>query len=238
MSLKRGIFEWSKEYKLIFNIWAENFPKKPIKPSLSILEKIYMTLLVFIRSLSFVHVGGFFKSYKISSQISEFYVLFWFSVLILLLWHPLASPLLLYFIVGYRLIDGLNYRLCIVFVDRYQRGWGLRSLNRSLILLMLNFFEIILGFANLYLATKSIGYSNSTEVLTKPIEALYFSVVTITTLGFGDIEPILRIGQKLVILEVLSGFILVILIIGVFLTGVRDIKEISVDQKIMPDPNP
>ena len=90
---------------------------------------------------------------------------------------------------------------------------------------MFNYCEIIIGFAVLYLATYSIGYSNSNKIITTPIEALYFSTVTITTLGYGDMIPISPLGQKLALLEPLLGFILVVLVIGVFLTGVRDIKE-------------
>jgi len=90
---------------------------------------------------------------------------------------------------------------------------------------MFNYCEIIIGFAILYLATYSIGYSNSNRVITRPVEALYFSTVTITTLGYGDMRPMSPFGQKLALLEPLLGFILVILVIGVFLTGVRDIKE-------------
>lgn len=90
---------------------------------------------------------------------------------------------------------------------------------------MFNYCEIIIGFAILYLATYSIGYSTSNKIITTPIEALYFSTVTITTLGYGDMMPISPFGQKLALLEPLLGFISVVLVIGVFLTGVTDIKE-------------
>lgn len=152
-------------------------------------------------------------------------MLAWFIALLWLLWHPLTSTTFLLVIVTYRIIDGLNYRLSIVFVDRYKRDWGLRSLNRSLILLLFNFFEIIIEFAILYLATDSIVYSTSKEIITTPLEALYFSTITITTSGYGDMMPISSLGQKLALLEPLLGLILIILVIGVFLTGVRDIKE-------------
>lgn len=224
-TLKRGISDWLKEYQLIVDIWSGEFPESNKKISLSILERAFMTVLIFTRSLSLVHIKGFFCEYKIRSEISEFYVLAWFIALLWLLWHPLTSTTFLLVIVTYRIIDGLNYRLSIVFVDRYKRDWGLRSLNRSLILLLFNFFEIIIEFAILYLATDSIVYSNSKEIITTPLEALYFSTITITTSGYGDMMPISSLGQKLALLEPLLGLILIILVIGVFLTGVRDIKE-------------
>lgn len=223
-TLVMGISEWLKEYQLISDIWSGKFPEHRKKVSLSILEKVFMAMLVFVRSLSLVHFKEFFSSYKIRSEISEFYVLAWLAMLLWLLWHPLSSTVLLLVIVAYRLIDGLNYRLCIVFVDRYTPSWGLRSLNRSLLILMFNYCEIIIGFAILYLATHSIGYSNS-NIITTPIEALYFSTMTITTSSYGDIRLISTVGQKLALLEPLLGFVLVVLVIGVFLTGVKDIKE-------------
>jgi len=45
------------------------------------------------------------------------------------------------------------------------------------------------------------------ELLHHPLKALYFSVVTFATLGYGDIHPITRIGEVLVIIEVLFGYI-------------------------------
>lgn len=154
------------------------------------------------------------------------YVLGWFIVLAFLLFMPVLSSFWLFVVVGYRLIDGLNYRLCILFVDRYESDWGLRSINRSLILLLLNYGELIIGFAIMFLASKSIGMGTPVRVVTSPGEALYFSVVTITTLGYGDIIPVSPKGQALALIEPLCGFILVALVLAVFITGITDIKEL------------
>jgi len=83
---------------------------------------------------------------------------------------------------------------------------------------MINYFTVVIGFAIFYLATQSIGNSNEGTAITKPIEALYFSVVTITTLGYGDMKPISMWEQRLALLEPLLGLVMVILILGVFLT--------------------
>ena len=40
-----------------------------------------------------------------------------------------------------------------------------------------------------------------------PVTELYYSVVTFSTLGFGDVTPIHWLGQLLVIFEVLAGYI-------------------------------
>lgn len=50
------------------------------------------------------------------------------------------------------------------------------------------------------------------------VDSLYFSVVTITTLGYGDISPVSGIGKTIAAIEALLGVIL----IGVFLLAVSN----------------
>ncbi len=66
---------------------------------------------------------------------------------------------------------------------------------------------IIFGFGGMYLNTCSIGAEIGC-CLTKPLDALYFSSVTITTLGYGDYSPIHSTGKWLVIAELGSGLLL------------------------------
>lgn len=187
-----------------------------------------MTFLVFIRSCSLFHVVYLFHHSISGSLISEFYVVTWFVALLgLLVFHNAVAPWLAIALVCYRLVDGLNYRFCIIFVDRYKQGWGLRSLNRSLILLFLNYLEIVLGFAVLYLVTESVG--DGTVPISGRLDGLYFSVVTITTLGYGDMMPLGATGKTLAMIETIMGFVLVVLVIGTFLTGVRDIHNLPQD---------
>ena len=223
---KNPFKEILKEYLLIIDIWLNEFPENKVN-NLSIIEKSFMSLIIFIRSLSLVHIKDIFKKGKIRSEISEFYVLGRLFFMFYILFSSLINNLHIYILVIYFLIDGLNYRLCIFFVDRYKKDWGLRSINRTIILLMLNYFEIIIGFSIFYYLTKSIVYSDTLKIITSPIQSLYFSAITITTLGYGDMTPISSIGRILVILELGLGFILTIIIIGLVLTGVRYVKEIN-----------
>lgn len=229
--LCRPIISSLSEYRLISHIWMGRYPEHGDLLPLSPLERLVMTLLVAIRSISFTHVCKLATSYRLASFLSEFYVVLRFIALILIfLLHTQLPKWLCVAIVTYCLIDGLNYRLCIIFVDRYAKDWGLRSLNRSLILLFLNYMELIVGFAALYLLTGSIGYSKA-QILSSHAEALYFSVVTITTLGYGDLKPILSIGRWLTIFETLMGVILIVLVIGTFLTGVKNIRNVQKEKE-------
>jgi len=219
--LKIVLNSWSDEYRLIKDIWGDEFPKTDMY-KLSLLEKLIMSLLVFVRSLSAVHLIKFASSKTLRSQLSENYVLLWFVALILFLFFP-SSGICTSILIAYRLIDGFNYRLCIVFVDRYKKGWGLRSINRSFMLLLINYLEMIIGFAALYVYTESIGK----PAITSPWESLYFSVVTITTLGYGDFSPVNEWGQFLVATQTLMGVVFVMLVVSTFLTGVSGISNLK-----------
>jgi hypothetical protein len=46
------------------------------------------------------------------------------------------------------------------------------------------------------------------------VDCFYFSVVTITTLGFGDIRPVSPVAKLITSAEVVAGFILIVLALG------------------------
>lgn len=218
------------EYCLIAKIVTGRYPQPtedqfPLSP----LERTFMTIIVGIRSLSLVHLCSLAAHYGIASCLSELYVLLrFFLLIVILILHSNISPFLTYAAVIYCLIDGFNYRLCLIFVDRYKANWGLRSLNRSILLIAINYSELIVGFAVLYLMSGSIDTTPNLPI--QPIqsiqEAIYFSVVTITTLGYGDYKPVAPLGRWLCASETLAGFVLIVLVIGTFLSGITNIRNV------------
>lgn len=84
-----------------------------------------------------------------------------------------------------------------------------------------SYIELIVNFALLYalLPATDIFWTggNAPEEITK---ALYFSGVTITTLGYGDISPNHWYPQLLVIYEVICGLILLVVCFTIY-TGPR-----------------
>lgn len=221
------------EYRLVGEIWRGHYPSHPDILPISPLERTVMIMLVVLRSLSLSHLCSLSSDYRSASHFSETYVLVRFAALIVI--FVLSAPhyhFVYAAIVIYCLADGLNYRLTIIFVDRYANDWGLRSLNRSLILLFINYAELIVGFASLYLISVSIGSKENVAVtpVASHLDALYFSVVTITTTGFGDITPINSIGKSIMMVEALAGVVLIVLVIGTFLTGVNNIRNLTREQ--------
>jgi len=212
------------EYQLIRSIWSGNYPETDMY-ELSLLEKSIMSILVFIRSFSIGNLKALLPSKKVRSQASEIYVLVWFFVLLILLVFP-SDANWFPFVIVYRLFDSLNYRLCIVFVDRYRTGWGLRSMNRTFMLLLINYLEMIIGFAALYIYTGSIATEEIYKI-TSSWDALYFSVVTISTLGYGDFYPNCEMGQFLIVAQTLMGIVFILLVFSTVLTGISGIKNLK-----------
>jgi Ca2+/Na+ antiporter len=82
------------------------------------------------------------------------------------------------------------------------------------------FFLIILVFAVVYTLLPST--INGVDHFGN---ALYFSIVTITTLGFGDVTPAKGWGQLLVSLEAIAG----VISIGLFLNAISESQAQKVD---------
>lgn len=79
-------------------------------------------------------------------------------------------------------------------------------------LALLWIFSTILIFAGIYNIFDLIKFTYPQKAICF-WQSLYFSVVTFTTLGYGDIAPTSIIGQFLAILEVLLGIITIALLI-------------------------
>ena len=153
-------------------------------------------------------------------RLSWVYVLLLFSsLLIIAVIILLHCPYYLYILIFvYRLSDIFSAQLGIIFIDKLKGG-KILSLGRSLLLIGINYLEIIVGFAIMYLATESIRYSNCGNIVTNPFDTLYFSIATITTLGCGSMEPIPFSGGRVFVgLELFCGLTIIVLVIGAFFT--------------------
>ncbi|WP_199189220.1 potassium channel family protein, partial [Photobacterium sp. GB-27] len=117
------------------------------------------------------------------------------------------SPFSILFI-SYLLLETLLYLLSIIFLsDIYSPPI---SKKRSFLMLVINYIEVCLGFAVLYKATG--GVSN----LVSNFDAIYFSFITATTIGYGHMAPIGHDAKALVILHAMYNFIFIGLILSNF----------------------
>ena len=206
-------------------IWHDKYPslrkryELGIKGNLTYAEKLFMMLLLPITyaSLGYI-VRGYFLPKRYHTQFIEFYVFARFILVFVAFWISfpdwLETPVAV--IVAWTASGAFLTPLRSLFIDRYSDSWSVHSFNRSLIFILVNYCEILIGFAYLYKHLNLVGYSSCSTPITKGWEAIYFSAVTLTTLGFGDIVPINSFGRVLAAVEPVLGVIVVVVIIGLF----------------------
>jgi hypothetical protein len=93
---------------------------------------------------------------------------------------------------------------------KHSCGYGEKPLR-----VMRNSLISVLGFAFAYFFTNSINLSGN-SVLRNILQSIYFSTITFTTLGYGDIHPINDAGRVLAMSEAVLGAIFIALFIFVF----------------------
>ena len=90
------------------------------------------------------------------------------------------------------------------------------SYKRSLLLLFLNYFEIIFSYSVIY-ATGN--YLNKT--FTHWFDAIYFSIVTSSSIGYGDFYPVTTFGKFLVSTQSLLFLFFLVLFLNFFSANVK-----------------
>ncbi|MBF4436194.1 two pore domain potassium channel family protein [Vibrio anguillarum] len=76
-----------------------------------------------------------------------------------------------------------------------------------------SYIELIINFSSIYMLLPPCYFDDK---INSYIDALYFSGVTITTLGYGDISPSHAFPQFLSVYEVLCGFTLIVVSFAVY----------------------
>ena len=96
---------------------------------------------------------------------------------------------------------------------------------RSVINTLHSFFLIVLFFGLIYFSYKS--KINFDREIKDVVDAIYFSMVTITTLGYGEIKPVSILGKIMVMVELGVGIYLLAIILTVFTSWINDAPEIA-----------
>lgn len=117
----------------------------------------------------------------------------------------------------YLLLETYVYVFHKIFLPEHNSG---RNYNRSLILLFFNFVEVIGSFGVIYAGGDylNVPIRNSTD-------AVYFSLITGATVGYGDIYPVTPDGKLIVITQLVSTLSFLILFFNFFAPRAQDPPE-------------
>ncbi len=144
----------------------------------------------------------------------EVYVLLKFLIPLAILGLNLESRRVAQVIVLYLGLETILYILSLLFLsDIYKAPI---SNKRSYLMTVLNYMELSFDFAVIYKGLQLV-----TNLRTRT-DAVYFSFVTASTLGYGDMVPTGRLGKLMVILQLLCCLILLTLVFAKVVTAFEE----------------
>lgn len=184
----------------------------------NVIEKM---VRLFLSSSQLLFPGLYIKyvadklGYEYQDLAIDFYVLAKFVFPIVILTNQWQyNPVVMGSMV-YLLMETALYIPTLIFAsDLFNKP---RSYKRSMLLLFLNYLEILISFAVLY------SYGDN---MNKPFEhwfdAIYFSIVSSNSIGFGDYYPVTIFGKVLVSLQAIFFLTFVVLFLNFFSNKVKN----------------
>lgn len=111
-------------------------------------------------------------------------------------------------------------------IDKNKNQFSNLTFADRIKLSLKSYIELILNFSLLYaLLPANNEIWNTNNVPTSIFDTIYFSGVTITTLGYGDISPNHWYPKLLTVYEVFCGFILLIVCFTIYTGNINQIES-------------
>lgn len=181
------------------------------------IEKIVRLFL----SSSQLFFPGIYIKYLVSKKGTEyedlavdFYVLLKVAFPLTILINQWQTNPILLGIMVYVMLETVLYIPTLIFAsDLFSKP---RSYKRSMLLLFFNYLEMVFAFAVLYTCD---------NYLNRPFhhwfDAVYFSTITSSTIGFGDYYPVKTVGKFLVSMQSMLVLLYVVLFLNFFSTKIK-----------------
>lgn len=144
----------------------------------------------------------------------DFYVLIKVAFPLFILINGMQNNPYISGVVIYLLLETFLYIPTLIFAsDLFSKP---RSYKRSMLLFFFNYMEIIFAYAVLY---------SCDRYLNKPLkswyDAVYFSVITSSSIGYGDYYPVTTEGKILVSTQALLFLFFVVLFLNFFSSKIK-----------------
>lgn len=181
------------------------------------IEKIFRLLL---SSSQLLFPGIYIKYFSRKKGIEyqdlaiDSYILLKVTFPIVILMNQWYTSQWIIILMTYLFLETIFYIPTLIFAsDLFSRP---RSYRRSMLLLFFNYLEIVFAYAVFY----SCG-----NYLNKPFQhwfdAVYFSIITSSSIGYGDFHPVMTMGKFLVSTQALLFLFFIVLFLNFFSTKVK-----------------
>jgi hypothetical protein len=162
----------------------------------------------------YIKYFAFKKGAEYEDLAVDFYVLIKVTFPLVLLVSGLHTNGFLVALLVYVLLETILYIPTLIFAsDLFSKP---RSYKRSMLLLFFNYLEIVFAYAVLY---------SCDSYLNKPFsnwfDAVYFSIITSSSIGYGDFYPVTTQGKFLVSTQALLFLFFVVLFLNFFSTKIK-----------------
>ena len=204
----------------ISKVWAK--AESGSREEESLLMRVIVTTVIATRVLSLANLKDLYdQGTPWRQNFMDLYLLLWLCGLCEMLarptprhWHG--------WIAAYYVLELCHYRVYFLFAKGWDDPWLLNKLRRSLTLALITTIQLVMAYATMFRVFARIGPPGLNPVkaaLLTPTQALYFSAVTFTTVGFGDFVALDGNSQLLVMSELGAAILTLALIIPLVLTG-------------------
>ena len=154
------------------------------------------------------------KGFEYQDLAIDCYVLLKVAFPLLVLINGLQNNHFLIILLIYVLTETVLYIPTLIFAsDLFSKP---RSYKRSMLLLFFNYMEIIFAFGVLYSCDNFLN-----KPFTNWFDAVYFSVITSSSIGYGDFYPVTTQGKVLVSTQALLFLFFVVLFLNFFSTKIK-----------------
>jgi len=167
-----------------------------------------------------IHIRNIFGRFGVVRRnvAIEFFVLFKTILPLIFLVTGLYKNTFAVIISIYLLMETICYVASLIFVaDMFVKP---RSYRRNILMLFLNYMEISLCFAVVYGGFHLLGDQAKTF-----FDYIYFSVVTSTTIGYGDMHPVGTLGKMTVCVQAIMVVAFIVLFLNFFGSKVETLQN-------------
>lgn len=194
--------------------------------------KVWVSILNLLSAIEFKIADKLGEAIAIISHFSFFWL---FPILLLYLPLKLFTVMGIFLALFYIFVLAGDIFLSVFGHEKLEKKRGMvditnvHEMRAEIISALVKYVGAIISFATVFNGLQKI-FDGNAFYITHPspfpyFDLLYFSLVTITTVGYGDIQPIIWVSKSFVIFEIVFGLGFVLLLFTMLISLYIDIQR-------------